>query len=95
MAKKALDEALLANSKRDLERYTKVGTLAVSQQQIDTQHALVEQQEAQVKSDQAAIGNAHAILGYTDDRRADRRAHRPAPRSTSATSCAPPTPPAS
>jgi membrane fusion protein, multidrug efflux system len=65
MAKKALDEALLANSKRDLERYTKVGTLAISQQQIDTQRALVAQQEAQVKSDQAAIDNVHAILGYT------------------------------
>ena len=46
-AKKALDEALLANSKRDIERYSKVGTLAVSQQQIDTQAALVNQQEAQ------------------------------------------------
>jgi membrane fusion protein, multidrug efflux system len=65
MAKKALDEALLANSKRDLERYTKVGTLAISQQQIDTQSALVKQQEAQVKSDQAAVDNVHAILGYT------------------------------
>ena len=65
VAKKALDEALLANSKRDLERYTKVGTLAVSQQQIDTQYALVAQQEAQVKSDQAAVDNVHAILGYT------------------------------
>jgi membrane fusion protein, multidrug efflux system len=66
LAKKALDEALLANSKRDLDRYTKVGTLAISQQQIDTQRALVAQQEAQVKSDQAAINNVHAILGYTN-----------------------------
>ncbi|HYM67140.1 MAG TPA: efflux RND transporter periplasmic adaptor subunit [Patescibacteria group bacterium] len=66
VAKKALDEALLANSKRDLDRYTKVGTLAISQQQIDTQRALVAQQEAQVKSDQAAISNVHAILGYTN-----------------------------
>ena len=64
-AKKALDEALLANSKRDLERYTKVGTLAVSQQQIDTQAALVKQQEAQIKSDQGAIDNAQVQLGYT------------------------------
>ena len=65
IAKKALDEALLANSKRDLERYTKVGTLAVSQQQIDTQAALVKQQEAQIKSDQGAIDNAQVQLGYT------------------------------
>jgi multidrug efflux system membrane fusion protein len=66
VAKKALDEALLANTRRDLQRYEKVGTLAQSQQQIDTQRALVRQQEAQVKADQAAIDNASAVLGYTD-----------------------------
>jgi multidrug efflux system membrane fusion protein len=65
VAKKALDEALLANTKHDLERYQKVGTLAISQQQIDTQVALIKQQEAQVKSDIASIENAQAILGYT------------------------------
>lgn len=65
VAKKALDEALLANTKRDLDRYQKVGTLAISQQQIDTQVALIKQQEAQIKSDVAAIENAQAILGYT------------------------------
>jgi len=65
VAKKALDEALLNNTKRDLERFRKVGTLAISQQQIDTQQALVKQQEAQIKSDEAAIENARAILGYT------------------------------
>ncbi len=65
IAKKALDEALLANSRKDLERYKRVGTLAISQQQIDTQTALIAQQEAQVKSDTAAIENAAAILSYT------------------------------
>jgi membrane fusion protein, multidrug efflux system len=65
VAKKALDEALLANTKHDLERFQKVGTLAISQQQIDTQIALIKQQEAQIKSDIAAIENAQAILGYT------------------------------
>lgn len=65
VAKKALDEALLANTKHDLARYEKVGTLAVSQQQIDTQKALIAQQQAQIKSDAAAIENAKAILGYT------------------------------
>ncbi len=65
VAKKALDEALLANTRHDLERFQKVGTLAISQQQIDTQIALIKQQEAQVKSDVAAIENAQAILGYT------------------------------
>ena len=64
-AKKALDEALLANTRHDLERFEKVGTLAITQQQIDTQKALIAQQEAQIKSDVAAIENANAILGYT------------------------------
>jgi membrane fusion protein, multidrug efflux system len=59
------DEALLANSKRDLQRYTTVGTLAVTQQQIDTQRALIAQQEAQIKNDQAVIDNAQVQLGYT------------------------------
>jgi multidrug efflux system membrane fusion protein len=65
LAKKTLDESLLANSKRDLVRYTTVGTLAVTQQQIDTQRALVQQQEAQLKSDQGVIDNARVQLGYT------------------------------
>jgi membrane fusion protein, multidrug efflux system len=65
VAKKALDATQLANSKRDLERYSKVGTLAVSQQQIDTQTALVNQQESQIKSDQGVIDNAQVQLGYT------------------------------
>jgi len=65
VAKKALDEALLANTKKDLDRFQKVGTLAISQQQIDTQIALIAQQGAQVKADIAAIENATAILGYT------------------------------
>lgn len=65
VAKKALDEALLANTKRDLQRFEKVGTLAISQQQIDTQRALIAQQQAQIKSDAAAIENAKAIVGYT------------------------------
>lgn len=64
-AKKALDESLLENIKRDLVRFEKVGTLALSQKSIDTQRALVQQQEAQIKSDAAAIDNLTAILGYT------------------------------
>jgi multidrug efflux system membrane fusion protein len=66
VAKKALDEALLANTKHDLERFEKVGTLAITQQQIDTQRALIKQQEAQVQQDEASIENLTAILGYTD-----------------------------
>lgn len=66
LAKRALDGALLSNTKLDLGRYEKVGTVAQSQQQIDTQRALVQQQEAQIQLDQAAINNAKAIVGYTD-----------------------------
>lgn len=65
VAKRDLDQALLNNSMRDLKRFEKVGTLAISQQQIDTQRALIKQQEAQIQSDTAAIENATAILGYT------------------------------
>jgi multidrug efflux system membrane fusion protein len=63
-ATKTHDEALVENSKRDLVRYTTVGTLAVRQQQIDTQRALVAQQEAQIKNDQAVIDNAQVQLSY-------------------------------
>jgi multidrug efflux system membrane fusion protein len=67
IAKKAQDEAQLANAKLDLERYTRLAaTNAVNKQQLDTQRALVAQLEAQVKLDQAAINNARAILSYTD-----------------------------
>ncbi|MEA2989645.1 MAG: rane fusion protein multidrug efflux system [Alphaproteobacteria bacterium] len=66
VAKKAQDEAQLANAKLDLERYTRLSkTNAINKQQVDTQQALVNQLEAQVRSDQAAIDNAKAILGYT------------------------------
>jgi multidrug efflux system membrane fusion protein len=66
-AKKALDEATLANARLDLERYTKLAsTNAVNKQQVDTQRATVSQLEAQVRSDQAAIDNARAILSYTE-----------------------------
>ena len=67
VAKKAQDEAQLANAKLDLERYTRLAqTNAVSRQQLDTEKALVNQLEAQVKLDQAVIDNARAILSYTD-----------------------------
>jgi multidrug efflux system membrane fusion protein len=67
VAKKAQDEAQLANAKLDLERYTRLAaTNAVNKQQLDTQKALVAQLEAQVKLDQAAIDNARAILSYTN-----------------------------
>jgi membrane fusion protein, multidrug efflux system len=66
VAKKAQDEALLSNQKLDLIRYQQLAASnAGSKQQADTQRALVAQQEALVKADQAAIDNAQATLGYT------------------------------
>jgi multidrug efflux system membrane fusion protein len=65
-AKKAQDEAQLANAKVDLDRYEKLAaTNAINRQQADTQKALVAQDTALVQSDQAAIENAQATLGYT------------------------------
>ncbi|HEY7247368.1 MAG TPA: efflux RND transporter periplasmic adaptor subunit [Xanthobacteraceae bacterium] len=67
VAKKAQDEAQLANARLDLERYTKlVASNAVNKQQLDTQRATVAQLEAQIKLDQAAIDNARQILSWTD-----------------------------
>jgi membrane fusion protein, multidrug efflux system len=66
VAKKAQDEALLANQRLDLIRYQQLAASnAGSKQQYDTQKAVVAQQEALVNFDQAAIENAQATLGYT------------------------------
>ena len=63
---KARDEALLANAKLDLNRYS---TLALkdfaSRQSVDTQKALVAQYEAAIQRDQGAIDNARVQLRYT------------------------------
>ncbi len=66
VAKKAQDEATLANARNDLMRYQRLAlTEAGSKQQADTQKALVAQLEAQVNGDQAAIDNTKATLDYT------------------------------
>lgn len=66
VAKKAQDEAQLANARLDLERFIRLAqSNAGSKQQADTARAQVAQLEAQVRSDQAAIDNARAILAYT------------------------------
>jgi membrane fusion protein, multidrug efflux system len=65
LAKKVLDEAELANAKRDQERYTKLGANIIAQKTIDTQDALVDKLTAQLKLDDAAIANAKAFLAYT------------------------------
>jgi multidrug efflux system membrane fusion protein len=64
-AKKAQDQALLANAKLDQARYA---TLArqdfASRQQVDTQQALVNQYTAALAGDDAAIEAARLNLGF-------------------------------
>ena len=67
VAKKALDEATLLNARRDLDRYKLLAqTKAGTQQQADTQVAIVAQDVAQVAIDQALIDSAKTTLSYTD-----------------------------
>jgi membrane fusion protein, multidrug efflux system len=63
-AKKAQDEADLANANLDLQRYTKLGEFA-TRQQTDTQRSLVTRLTAQIVADEAAISNAQTQLDYT------------------------------
>ena len=65
VAKKAQDEALLANAQVDLVRYNKLAeTQYGSHQQADTQKSLVAQYTAQIAGDQAAVDNTKATLDY-------------------------------
>jgi multidrug efflux system membrane fusion protein len=66
VATKAKDAAMLANSKRDLERYVQLQPQDLaSKQTVDTAHANVDQLTAQLQVDQALIDNAHTQLEYT------------------------------
>jgi multidrug efflux system membrane fusion protein len=66
LAKKAQDEANLKNARLNLERYTTLNRQEFStRQQLDTQQASVDQLDAQIKGDQAAIDNAQTQVGYT------------------------------
>jgi len=66
MAKKAQDEANLANARIDLQRYNKlVAQDSTSGQTAATQRATVAQDEALVRQDQAAIDTAQTNLSYT------------------------------
>ncbi len=66
LSKKAQDEANLKNAQLNLQRYS---TLAAkdfaSRQQLDTQQSSVDQLDAQIKGDQAAIDNAQTQVSYT------------------------------
>jgi len=65
LAKKAQDEAQLANAKLDLQRYSSLATKDfASRQQVDTQVALVNQSTATLKGDDAAIESAQLNLGF-------------------------------
>ncbi len=66
IATKGKDEALLENAKRDLNRYLILEPQQLaSKQTLDTQRALVAQDAAQIKVDQASIDNAQTQLDYT------------------------------
>lgn len=62
-AKKAQDEANIANANLDLQRFTKLGEFA-TKQQTDTQRSTVQQLTAQIAADDAAISNAQTQLDY-------------------------------
>ena len=65
-AKKAQDEANLANAKLDLQRYATLAKQSfATQQQLDTQSALVSQLIAQIAADAASIDAAAVQLDYT------------------------------
>jgi multidrug efflux system membrane fusion protein len=65
-AKRAADEATLKNAALNLARYKTLGAKEfASQQQVDTQQASVDQLDAQVKGDEAAIANAQTQVSYT------------------------------
>ena len=60
------DQALLANSKVDMQRYENlIKENAIAQQQLDTQVALVDQYAGTVGADQASIETAEVNLAYT------------------------------
>lgn len=65
-AKKAQEEAQLANAKVDLQRYADLlKTDSITRQVYDTQKSSVAQLEASVKADQATIDSAKVNLEYT------------------------------
>lgn len=64
VARRAITATQLANAKRDYERMAKIPSV-MAQKTMDTQQAQVDQFEAQLKADDAAIASARTILGYT------------------------------
>ncbi len=65
-AARAKDQATLVNARIDMQRYTTLlAQDAATQQQVDTQKALVNQLEATLKSDDAQVNAAQVQLGFT------------------------------
>ncbi len=65
-AKEEQDNATLANAKHDLDRYSTLAKQSfASEQQLDTQKALVNSDTALIAADDAAIDSAKVQLGYT------------------------------
>jgi multidrug efflux system membrane fusion protein len=59
------DQALLADAKLDLTRFkTLLAQDSIASQQVDTQAALVKQDEGTVKTDQAAVASARLNIEY-------------------------------
>ena len=66
LAQRAKDEAQLANTKADLDRYMLLAPQDLaSKQTVDTQRAAVAQGAATLKGDDATIENARTQLSYT------------------------------
>ncbi|RYJ02698.1 MAG: efflux RND transporter periplasmic adaptor subunit [Acetobacteraceae bacterium] len=66
VARKATDQAQLADAQLNLRRYTELAQSSfASRQQVDTTKAQVAQFQAQVQGDQAQIESAQTQLGYT------------------------------
>lgn len=62
----AKDQATLNNALNDLRRYQKLApSKLVSQQDLDSQQALVRESEGTIKSDQASVDNAQLNLTYS------------------------------
>ena len=65
VAKKAADQALLANARADLQRYANLARKDfASRQQVDTQQATVAQMQATIAGDDAAIESAKLNLQF-------------------------------
>ena len=77
----AKDRATLRNSEVDLARYrTLLAQNSIARQTVDTQAALVQQNQGTIAADQAQVDAQKLNLTYCSDRLADQRTGRAAPR---------------